>query len=202
MGALREFRRMDDTSRRAFLARAAAAGGAVWLWPQIAAAAAHAHRTASSGEPAAFAFFTPEQAVEIEAATACIVPTDDAPGAREAGCVYFIDRALVTFDSDKQELYRTGVATLQAKTAELAPGVDRFSAATTDQQIAVLTALEKSEFFGLLRQHTLWGFLCDPGRGGNRDQVGWKAIGFEDQHVWEPPFGFYDRNYPGWEPTK
>ena len=36
-----------------------------------------------------------------------------------------------------------------------------------------------------------------PAYGGNRDGVGWKLIGFEDRHVFQPPFGYYDRDYPG-----
>ena len=36
-----------------------------------------------------------------------------------------------------------------------------------------------------------------PEYGGNRDGVGWKLLGFEDQHVFQPPFGYYDRDYPG-----
>jgi hypothetical protein len=36
-----------------------------------------------------------------------------------------------------------------------------------------------------------------PAYGGNRDGVGWKLIGFEDEHVFHPPFGYYDRDYPG-----
>ena len=26
---------------------------------------------------------------------------------------------------------------------------------------------------------------------------GWKLIGFEDRHAFQPPFGYYDRDYPG-----
>jgi hypothetical protein len=29
--------------------------------------------------------------------------------------------------------------------------------------------------------------------GGNRDEVGWKLIGFEDKFHFEPPFGYYDK---------
>ena len=36
-----------------------------------------------------------------------------------------------------------------------------------------------------------------PAYGGNRDRVGWKLIGFEDTHAFYPPFGYYDRDYPG-----
>ena len=63
---------------------------------------------------------------------------------------------------------------------------------TADQQIAVLQAIEKSDFFELLRTHTVLGFLGSPSYGGNRGGVGWKHIGFEDRMAFEPPFGYYD----------
>jgi hypothetical protein len=31
-----------------------------------------------------------------------------------------------------------------------------------------------------------------PSWGGNRNEAGWKLIGFEDAHVFRPPFGYYD----------
>jgi len=50
---------------------------------------------------------------------------------------------------------------------------------------------------------TISGFLIDPDsdRRGNRDGVGWKAIGRDPQHMFQPPFGFYDKDYPGWQPN-
>ena len=39
-------------------------------------------------------FFDPHQRATIEAAMARIIPTDDTPGAREAGCIDFLDRYL------------------------------------------------------------------------------------------------------------
>ena len=44
---------------------------------------------------------------------------------------------------------------------------------------------------------TLFGMFSMPAYGGNRDGVGWTLIGFEDAHVFHPPFGYYDRDYPG-----
>ena len=41
-----------------------------------------------------------------------IIPTDETPGAREAGVVYFVDRALTTFDVDQQPLYSAGLREL------------------------------------------------------------------------------------------
>jgi hypothetical protein len=37
------------------------------------------------------------------------------------------------------------------------------------------------------------GFLSNPEYGGNRDQTGWKHIGFQSSHHFAPPFGYYDK---------
>jgi gluconate 2-dehydrogenase gamma chain len=55
--------------------------------------------------------------------------------------------------------------------------------------------MEHSEFFELVRLHTIMGFLANPNYGGNRDEVGWKAIGFENRMFFDPPFGYYDEEY-------
>ena len=60
------------------------------------------------------------------------------------------------------------------------------------QQMELIRAIEHTDFFELLRTHTLYGFLGNPSYGGNRDQVGWKLIGFDDRHLFQPPFGYYD----------
>ena len=96
-------------------------------------AATHAHAAAASPSPAKFDFFTPEEAVEVEAIASRIIPSDETPGAKEAGVVYFIDRALVTFAADAQKVYREGLPGVQAQVQELFPGVNKFSAATTEQ---------------------------------------------------------------------
>ncbi len=191
-----------DLSRRHFLIRSAAGVGTAWLsanWPAILEASQHAQHAAQASTPLKFDFFTPEQAAEIEAISAQIIPTDDSPGAREARAIYFIDRALTTFDADQKKEYTEGLPQLQAKLKELYPSATIFSAATAEQQIAVLKAIEKSSFFRTVRGHTVMGFLADPSRGGNFDQLGWKHIDFTNDHVYKPPFGFYDRDYPGWE---
>ncbi len=125
--------------------------------------------------------------------TAQIIPADDTPGAREARVVYFIDRALATFERDKQPLYHQGLAELPARVRQFFPGQDRFSGLPAAQQLQVLAAIEKSEFFEIVRVHTIAGFFANPEYGGNHDQIGWKLIGFENRGVYEPPFGYYDR---------
>lgn len=148
-----------------------------------------------------------------------IIPSDETPGAKEAGVVYFIDRALVTFASDAQKTYREGLPEVQSLLGEKFPGVKKFSAATTEQQDAFLEDLGKTDpsangrrrgrggsnsqtFFETLRFHTIAGFLIDPDtdRRGNRDGVGWKVIGRDREHMFQPPFSLVDKNYPGWQP--
>ena len=74
----------------------------------IAAAQQHAHEAAQSSTPPAFQTLDPAMATEIDAITSQIIPSTDGPGAHEAGVIYFIDRALSTFDADLRESYRTG----------------------------------------------------------------------------------------------
>ena len=133
----------------------------------------------------------------MEAVAAQVIPTDDTPGSREARTVYFIDRALGTFDREKQPVYRKGLQELAARTAEMFPGAAKFSALTSEQQIQLLTAIEKTEFFNQVRLHTIVGFFANPEYGGNYNEIGWKLIGFEDKFVFSPPFGYYDRDYKG-----
>jgi len=212
---------INDLSRRDFLARAGSAVSAAWAtahWPALVAAAEHAHQAAKSTQPQTFQFFTPEEAVEIEAISARIIPSDETPGAREAGVVYFIDRALVTFATEEQKTYREGLPQLQARVRELFPTVQKFSAGTAEQQDEVLQTFDSSNhsggrmyrgagngasFFEQIRVATIVGFLIDPesDRGGNRDGVGWKVIGRERDHMFQPPFGYYDKDYAGWQPN-
>ena len=182
-------------SRRSFLLTSVGSLNAAWV-------AAHYHdilaaqQYAGQGEaPPKLAFFTAEQAAEIEAMADQIIPTDDTPGAREARCLYFIDRALSTFAKKNQPVYIQGLQDLQAKTQQLYPNAGKFSALTSEQQIKVLTEIEKTPFFNLVRTHTVIGFFARPDNGGNHDKVGWQLIGYDGSLNHKAPFGFYDAEY-------
>ncbi len=139
-----------------------------------------------------FVWFDPATAAEIKAIAAQIIPDDDTPGAERAGVIWFIDRALAGYDQDKQELYKRGLQETHAKRAELFPESSSIANLSSGQQIALLKAIEKTEFFQQVRLHTILGFFGHPMHGGNRDMVGWKLIGIEHQMAYEPPFGYYD----------
>jgi gluconate 2-dehydrogenase gamma chain len=105
------------------------------------------------------------------------------------------------------DVYRAAIAAVNRYTAD-AKG-RAFAALATEDQDAVLTAIEKGEaelkgpvaakaFFGLLLQNTIEGFFADPIYGGNRDMAGWTMIGFPgaryDYRDW---VGRHGEAYPG-----
>lgn len=163
---------------------------------EAAAAQQHAHEAARSADPPAFRTLDPGMAAEIDALTSQIVPSDDSPGAHEAGVVYFIDTALTTFDADLREPYQMGMQAVQRKRVEMFPSSASIVALSGDQRNALLHAIESDaateHFFELLRTHTLFGLMGNSSYGGNRDHIGWKLIGFDDRMAFQPPFGYYD----------
>lgn len=165
--------------------------GSLGLAARIAEAQQHAHEAMQSASPR-LEILDPAVAAEVEALAAQIIPSDDGPGAREAGVIYFIDRALATFEADQRDAYRKGMDEIQQTRRKMYPGSASIAGLTPGQQIELLRAVEKSEFFELLRKHTVWGFVGSPIYGGNRGKAGWAHIGFDDRMMFEPPFGYYD----------
>lgn len=159
--------------------------------PEVLSALQHAH-TVKDSSTANFETLDPATAGEIEAIAAQIIPSIDGPGAREAGVIYFIDRALATFAADDVDTYRTGMLELQQKRRELFPDSTAIVVLTAEQQLTLVRAIETSRFFDLLRTHTVLGFLGNPSYGGNRGRVGWEQIGFDNRMAYQPPFGYYD----------
>jgi gluconate 2-dehydrogenase gamma chain len=187
-------------TRRDFLRGAGEILAVTWVagnWPAIAAAQAHAASAASSGR-AALVFLSAADAADVESIAAQIVPSDDTPGAREAGALYFIDRSMRTWLAGRAGDFRAGLRDFQTRFAAAHSGT-AFASADDTTQRAFLTANEASEFFNSVRMLTLVGLFALPKYGGNRDAIGWRLIGFEDQHVFAPPFGYYDRDYPGFK---
>jgi gluconate 2-dehydrogenase gamma chain len=131
-----------------------------------------------------FVWFNAADAAEIKAIASQIIPDDGGPGADSVNVIQFIDRSLAGFDQDKQELYKSGLVQTQAKRAELFPGSTSIASLTDSQKIALLKAIEKTDFFQQVRLHTILGFFGQP--------VGIKFLGVEHRMHFEPPFGYYD----------
>jgi gluconate 2-dehydrogenase gamma chain len=190
----------DKSSRRSFLLSTGGLLTSAWLgthWSAIAAAAHHAEEMAAAPTPVGFQFFSPSEGADVAAIAAQIVPSGEAPGAREAHAVYFIDRALSTFFAGWAADYRTGLADFQVKFHAANPAAASFAAASSDEQIAFLKSVDHTPFFETARTLTLLGMFTSPKYGGNFQGSGWKLMGFEDQHIFAPPFGYYDAEYTG-----
>jgi len=189
-----------ERSRREFLsAMAGGFGGAMLIaaWPQVVDAAEHAERVARSGERQQFVNLTAGEAADIEAFASQIIPSDGTPGAKEAGVVFFVERALGSFANDQKEPLKSAVAAMNSAVAKRWPGVTQFSKLTNAQQQELMTSMEKDKELGkpfnALRGATIIATFSAPSRGGNRNKVGWKILGFDDSYSFVPPFGYYDR---------
>lgn len=192
-----------DNGRRWFLASSGQVLGAGWFalnWPGITSAAAHAHAATNAGAGVhTLKLLNPAQAHDIEAVSAQIIPTDQDPGAREAGVVYFIDHSLEGFFAAHRTEFLADYTEFAAGVGKSNPG-KRFADLPSDRQIQYLGTVETTRFFQTMRFLTVVGFLASPRYGGNRNGIGWKVVGFTDEHVFSPPFGYYDRDYPGFVP--
>ncbi len=190
---------MSDLSRRAFLAAAGTGIGAAWLAARpedVAGAHAHAdaaRRASERGEaPPPLEVLTPEQAADVEAVAAQVIPTDDLPGAREAHVIHYVDSSLATWAADQRQPFLESLDRFNATVARRHPGRSRFAELTSEQQVRLLRASERDWFFRQVRTMTVIGMFANPSWGGNFEGAGWRVLGFEPRYVWQPPFGEYD----------
>ena len=185
-------------SRREFLVRSGSAASGAWLAslaPLIAATQACAAEARREGLP--FTTFTEREGTDFDALAGRIIPADETPGAREAGVVYFADRALGSFMADLLPEVRAGLGRLHQRA--LAGDARPFDELPGDRQDELIGAVEQEDpgFFSFARSLVVLGMVSDPAHGGNRDGIGWAMIGFEDDFAYQPPFGYYDRDEHG-----
>jgi hypothetical protein len=186
----------QTATRRSLLQLAGWLGAslAVSDW-EVLAAALH-HETGDSAETRPSLLDSAELA-DLEALTAQIIPTDSTPGAREAGVAHFIDRALASFMAPLATQFVAGLKGLRNEVRNRYPATGSFANLPSGQQIEYLASIEHSAFFASLRLLSVLGMLSNPSYGGNRNEVGWRLLGFQNDHAYSPPFGYYDRDYPG-----
>lgn len=192
---------MTDHSRRSFLKTAGSAAGGSWLavqWPALLAVAQVACTQRDAQAP--FVNLSAEEAAALEALAEQIMPTDDTPGAREVGVIWFIDQAAGGFMADAMPMLRDGIDALN-NTARIHFGDQaRFAELDFEQQHAVVDAMAQPSFWegpnaiflGDVHFLTMAGMFAMPSHGGNLDLAGWRLLGFDHRHAWQPPFGAYD----------
>jgi len=176
---------MDGISRRDLLAGTVVYGSSLWLLLNVPRPLA-ARAAAESSRPLVL---TERSWKTVEAITARIIPTDHEPGAVEAGCTNFIDKALAHEDAALKPVYKAGLAGVDAVSRKRFG--KPFVTLAAEQQDDVLLAIEAGKadgwpkgdvppatFFEAVRAHTIIGFLADPKYGGNRDYAGWRVLGY------------------------
>jgi hypothetical protein len=159
-------------------------------WPVV-AAQEHARHLVADPSATRFEIFD-ESAADVAVIAFQILPSDDGPRAKKRAAIFVIHRAPRTFNRDKQDLYRNGTQEVREVVRKIFPAANNVPTLSSEQQFGLLRGIEKSDFFDAVWVPTLLDFQGSPAYGGNRDQVGWKYIGFEDRMNWEPPFGHYD----------
>lgn len=173
-------------TRREIMLQGALYGGTLWLLGNVPRPLA----ASAASESTAPAVMSATEWNTVEAITGRIIPTDHEPGAIEANCVNFIDKALLHEDAELEPTYHAGVRGIDAVSNHRFGKV--FAELDDDDQDAVLTTIaaatpaagwpegeiSQQDFFETVREHTVIGFLADPKYGGNRDYIGWKVIGY------------------------
>ncbi len=121
-------------------------------------------------------FFSAEEYALVERLTDLIIPSDETPGAREAGVAEFVDH-MIAHDRGQQYKYRTGLTWLNAH-AERTLG-QPFLKLSQEQQISLLEPLaykakyrpgeeDGREFFRAVREMTAMGFYSS--------EIGYKEV--------------------------
>lgn len=121
-------------------------------------------------------FFSAQEYALVERLTELIIPSDQTPGAREAGVAEFVD-FMVAHEHQKQYPFRTGLTWLNAHSERLLGGP--FLQLSQDQQVSILEPLaykakyregeeDGREFFNSMREMTAMGFYSS--------EIGYKEL--------------------------
>jgi gluconate 2-dehydrogenase gamma chain len=170
---------MTFISRRDLLKRAAFAAAAVPVLRRPAEAFAL--------QVGPLEHLTAEESTILDAVVARLIPSDAlGPGAKEAGAVHYIDRALGGALASSRPAYAAGLAALDTY-ARSSRG-DAFARLSSTDQDSVLIDVEtgaatgftgsSAVFFNMVLNHTHQGTFGDPYYGGNANFVGWDLLGY------------------------
>jgi gluconate 2-dehydrogenase gamma chain len=112
----------------------------------------------------------------LEALVDQIIPPDDAPGAAQAGVVFYIDKQLAGPYKRLRDNYRRGIPAF--RTACVAKTGKDFLALTFPERTDYLR-FDGSPFFTMVLEHTMQGYYGSPEHGGNLNDASWKMLDIE-----------------------
>lgn len=150
--------------RRNFVRSLLAGAGGMGILGRTGRIYALAQAEDNAGEPAAgYVFFNSEQVRTLEAIADQLIPSDDYPGGKDAGVVYFIDKALAVWAPEYRWDYRAGLDGVN-ESSQIMFGND-FTALKLKEQTEVLTAMEKGSAPGQVWRKLT---IAQPGSPGGR----------------------------------
>jgi gluconate 2-dehydrogenase gamma chain len=154
---------------------------------QVTTAAAAGSMVSCRASRSPWRFFTLEEGQAVAAICERLIPSDQDPGAAEAGVVDFIDLQLMGPYKRYRAAYRQGLRGVEQLSRQRFGHV--FRELSAQNQDEVLRDLERGgvagdawqgisskDFFSLILSHTMQGFYGDPRHGGNRGRVSWKML--------------------------
>jgi len=121
-------------------------------------------------------FCSAQEYALVELLTELIIPSDERPGAREAGVAEFVD-FMVAHDRERQYKFRTGITWLNAHSERLR--AHPFVELSEEQQVSILEPLaykakyregeeDGREFFSTIKELTAMGFYSS--------EIGYKEL--------------------------
>ena len=191
---------LKTQSRRNFLKQSGTALSGSWVtlnMPVILAAAQTACSRQQSESP--FIILNAAEAVGFGAIADQIIPPGETPGATDIGVIYFLDEALNGFLAHQAQMLKDGLSDLDNAAGAQHADAANFAELSFDDQTALLNKNENTAMFETMIRITRLGLFALPEYGGNKDYAGWKLIGFDHRHAWQPPFGYYDELYTAGE---
>ncbi len=142
-----------------------------------------------------FKYFSPYQATVIDEVTSLIIPSDNSPGAREAGVVLAIDDSISKYNR-LQTLYQKGIEWLDFMAKELA-GRDSYLDLNQDERIDILNIADR--YRSSLSRGAITSAIDRENLIGNRffrhvvrrtidifytSDLGWKVVGYHGPPQW------------------
>jgi gluconate 2-dehydrogenase gamma chain len=130
----------------------------------------------------------------LDALVEQIIPTDDFPGGKWANVSNFIDKQIDSYYTRFRSAYRDGLAAFEKSVIQLKG--KKFEELSVDEQTVILEKMEageltgeywkdhsSSDFFDMVRQHSLQGFYGSPVHGGNRGYISYHMLGLDYPNV-------------------
>ena len=154
--------------------------------------------------PSPFKFFTNQEARTLGSICNQIIPEDDLPGAVEAGALDYIDLLLTKKQIQLKAVYRNGLESVENSCVKIYG--QKLSEINDDKQITFLELMERnnldetlwngmpSNFFQMVRKHTIEGYFSHPRHGGNKHLAGYRLLEYNYVEV-QLEYRFMDMNF-------